>query len=183
MMQEFGTQTTAALFATALVLACGNSSPAKSNSSQPASDAASADGGDVVTGTLMGAPFGAVTNAYWIGMPSAGSYPTQIFIAGGPLTCSAVSVALWDKALGNSPLLELGVNGTITNTYTIGTDADANYLPQAVGVFQATADSGTVTVSMVNTSTNVVGSFEAHFMGDTFKGTFDATYCATGVEP
>jgi hypothetical protein len=131
----------------------------------------------------MGSSFGSVANAYWIGMPSQGSLPTQVFLSGAPVACATLSAPLWDKAIGDKPLLELAVRGTTVNTYSIPTDADANYLPSASSAFNPTADNGSITISAVNASKDIVGSFELHFGADALMGTFDAAYCATGVEP
>jgi hypothetical protein len=175
------------LCASVLVLACSSSSRGTGRPDSDAAtgqDSATAGANSTVTGSVMGTPFGRpVANAYWIGKPSAGSLPTQIFLLGGPLDCPGIGAPLWDKTLGNAPLLELGVRGTAPNTYAIGTDADASYLPDVSGVFNPSADGGMVTISMVNPGLNIVGSYEVHFQGDTLKGTFDATYCGAGVEP
>jgi hypothetical protein len=136
-----------------------------------------------VTGNVMGTGFRAVASAHWIGMPSQGSLPTQVFLSGAALDCATLSAPLWDKTIGQQPLLELAVRGTTTNTYSIPADADANYLPTASSVFNPTADSGTITISAVSASKSIGGSFEAHFGSDVLIGAFDATYCATGVEP
>jgi hypothetical protein len=131
----------------------------------------------------MGKAFGAVAKAYWIGMPSPSSLSTQVYLLSGPLDCSALAVPLWDKGLGNGALLELGVKSMTPNTYHVGVDADASFLPDVSGVYNPTADGGTVTITAVHTSKNIVGSFEVHFGTDVFTGTFDAVYCAAGVEP
>ena len=59
-------------------------------------------------------------------------------------------------------------------------DAAVAYLQ---GFFNPSADAGTVTIGRINPSENIVGSFDAKFMGDALEGTFDAMYCADGVEP
>jgi hypothetical protein len=136
--------------------------------------------GNAVTGSVQGRSFASVSTAYWIGNPSAGSLPTQVFLAEATLDCAAISVPLWDKTFGDQQLLELGVTASDARTYQIGTDAEANYLG---GAINPTADSGTVTISSVHPSQSIAGSFVLSFGTDALTGSFDAAYCATGVEP
>jgi hypothetical protein len=136
-----------------------------------------------VTGTIAGNAFGPVASAYWIGMPGAGSLPTQVYLSGAQLACADIVAPLWDKTIGGKSLLELGTRGATPGSYAIGVDADASYLPNATSAFNPSADSGTVTITEVHLSTNIVGAFQLHFGADALTGTFDATYCARGVEP
>jgi hypothetical protein len=138
---------------------------------------------NAVIGTIAGAAFGPVARAYWIGNPGAGSLPTQIYITGAPLDCSSITAPLWDKTIGNAPLLELGVRGMRPSPYRIGVDADASYLPSGTSSFNPSADSGTVTIEDVHATMDVAGSFQLHFAADSLSGVFDAAYCAGGVEP
>jgi hypothetical protein len=173
-----------------LAVACGSSQTTSAGSgaegdaglgvSPEASAAASAN---FVTGTIADAGFGAVAKAYWIGKPGAGSLPTQIYLSGAPLDCSAIAAPLWDKTIGNEPLLELGVRGSTPNSYRVGIDAEASYLPNGTSAFNPSADSGTVAIQEVYAATNIAGSFHLNFGADTLTGSFDAAYCGNGVEP
>ena len=116
-------------------------------------------------------------------MPSAGSLQTQVYLSGATIACSDISAPLWDKLIGNSSLLELGTRGMTPGSYSIGVDADGSYLPSAMSAFNPSATGGVVTISEVHASTNIVGTFQLTFGTDTLSGSFDATYCATGVEP
>lgn len=51
------------------------------------------------------------------------------------------------------------------------------------GFYNPDADEATVTITKVNPMTSIVGTFEAKYRNDMLRGTFDAAYCATGVEP
>jgi hypothetical protein len=162
----------------------GNPAQSSNDSGTASSqDGAGGGSGNVVNGTVVGRRFGAVAKAFWIGMPSPSSLPTQVFLLGSSLDCTAISTPLWDKTLGTGALLELGAAGMTPNTYQIPITADGSYLPDASGAYNPTAESGTVSITAVNASKNIVGSYEVHFGSDVLTGTFDAVYCATGVEP
>jgi hypothetical protein len=137
--------------------------------------------GNAINGSVMGMNFVAAATSYWIGHPSAGGAQTQIYLADERLPCQAISAPGWDKTIGaSSQVLEMGLAAATVSTFTIRTDADANYLG---GPYNPSADAGTVTVAVVHPSQNIAGSFDLHFGADTLSGTFDASFCATGVEP
>jgi hypothetical protein len=137
--------------------------------------------GNSLNGTLMGMSFTVAATSYWIGMPGGGSAPTQIYLVDEKLSCQAISAPGWDKTIATSTqVLEMGVFGSMPGTYHINTDADANYLG---GNYNPSADGGTITITTVNPGQNIVGSFDLTFVADTLKGMFDASWCASGVEP
>ena len=87
----------------------------------------------------------------------------------------------WDKTIAaNTQVLEMGVGPAKVSTFHILMDADANYLG---GPYNPSADGGTITITAVNPNQNIVGSFDLGFQGTSLKGTFDASWCAAGVEP
>jgi hypothetical protein len=169
--------------------ACGTSS---SDGAGPADGAAGSGGGagaggggnlpgNSISGSVMGMSFTSVASSYWIGHPSAGGAPTQVYLSDERLACQALSAPGWDKTLAASTqLLEIGLAGPTPSTFHIGMDADANYLG---GPFNPSADGGTVTTTIVNASQNIVGSFDIKFGAAALAGTFDAAFCEAGVEP
>jgi hypothetical protein len=137
--------------------------------------------GNTISGSVMGTSFTTVASSYWIGHPSAGSPPTQVYLSDQELPCQSLALPGWDKTLAtSSQLLEIDLAGSALTTYRVGTDADANYVG---GAFNPTASGGTVTLTAVNPSQNIVGSFDIQFDTTALMGTFDGSFCADGVEP
>jgi hypothetical protein len=137
--------------------------------------------GNSISGSVMGMSFTTVTTSYWIGKPSAGGAPTQIYLLDEKLPCQSISAPGWDKTIAAATqVLEMGIAGPTVSTFHILMDADANYLG---GPYNPSADGGTITITAVNPMQNIVGSFDLGFQGTSLKGTFDASYCASGVEP
>jgi hypothetical protein len=133
-----------------------------------------------VAGAIAGAPWTAVSAAYWIGNTGAGSPPTIIFLLEAPTTCAAISTEGWDKALGEARVIEIGIKAAAAGTYQLVRDASVSYLR---GDFNPDADSGTVTIGAVSARASISGSFDLRFAGDALEGTFDAAFCPQGVEP
>ena len=97
------------------------------------------------------------------------------------MSCETLANPNWDKtAIGDKQLLEIGVMQTKTGTFQVPMDASVAYLK---GFFNPSAEAGTVTVGQISPAESITGSFDATFAGDNLKGSFDAKYCATGVEP
>jgi hypothetical protein len=133
-----------------------------------------------ITGHVQGTAFSEVQSAFWIGKPAQGSLPMMLFLSDVALGCDTLSAEGWDKALGDGQLLEMAVAASTPGTYRIGVDADANYVR---GAYNPTADGVTITIGMVDPMRSAIGSFELSFGSDALKGTFDAAWCADGVEP
>jgi hypothetical protein len=174
------------LAATLIFAGCGTSS-----TGAPGTDGAIKDGGsnDVATslpgnaihGTVMGMLFSAVSSSYWVQNPSPGGAPTLVFLADESLSCQSLSVSGWDKTLGaNTQLLEIGLPGPTASTFHILMDADANYLG---GPYNPSADAGSITITAVNVGQSLDGTFDLAFGTDALRGTFDAHFCPSGVEP
>ncbi len=137
--------------------------------------------GNTINGSVMGMNLVVAATSYWIGHPSVGGAQTQIYISDEKLPCQMISAPGWDKTIGtSSQVLEMGLAAAAVSTFTIRTDADANYLG---GPYNPSADAGTVTVAEVHPSQNIIGSFDIHFGADTLSGMFNASFCETGVEP
>jgi hypothetical protein len=153
-----------------------------SSGSAPSSGAPSDGGGPgTISGAVTGTSWTTLANAYWIGKPGLGSAPIIVFLFETPVMCSTITNFNWDKtAIGDSQLLEIAVKEVATKTFQIPVEAGVAYLK---GFYNPDADMGTVTISQINPMQNIVGSFDAKFMTDSLTGTFDATYCADGVEP
>ena len=145
------------------------------------------NGGNAISGTVKGKSFASVGSASWINVTpdptDPTSRPTQIYISEAALSCGAISVPLWDKVPGVTQLLEVVLASPSVKTFTIGKDADANYLAGATSAYNPTATGGSVTVTAVNPSQNIKGTFDLNVGGGRLQGSFDAPFCATGLEP
>src|SRR5262245_12902680 len=66
--------------------------------------------GNSISGSVMGMSFTTVASSYWIGHPSAGGAPTQVYLSDERLACQVLSASGWDKTLAStSQLLEIGL--------------------------------------------------------------------------
>jgi hypothetical protein len=134
-----------------------------------------------VSGMVNGTNWNSLSNAHWIGKPAAGSPPVIIFLFEAPVKCSEIVALGWDKTpTAAKQILEMALMDQAPRTYQIMTDAFAAYL---LADYNPDAFSGTITISTVKPSTNIVGSFDLNFLPDSLAGSFDAKYCANGVEP
>jgi hypothetical protein len=141
---------------------------------------AGSSGGNYVSGTVKNGGFNGVSNAYWIGKPDLSSFQTIIYLLEGPLDCSAITATNWNSHIGTN-VLEIAVNGTSPGTYALTKDATVGLNRGAV---QADAATGSVVLDEpVQVRHDVLGTFTAHFSSGTYSGSFDAVYCANGVEP
>jgi hypothetical protein len=154
-----------------VTVGCGGSSP-KGTSDPTAGN---------ISGSINGTSWTQLSNAYWIGKPAMGSPPMIIFLFEAPVACSEIVNLNWDKtATGSRQILELALLSDMPRTYQIMTDVSAAYL---LGDYNPDAYSGTVTLSQVDPTVAVKGSFDLHFLSDSLAGAFDAKYCPDGVEP
>jgi len=183
---------------------CSNSS---ADGAKPGAGGAQGSGTITADGQLSS--FTKVASSYWIGHPDQGNPPVIFYMFQSPVLCSDMNTIEWDLAvkgallefnlwevtdagpilfgsdagplLGNSP-----IRGP--RTFTIekyGGTAFAGYL---LGTSNPDANGGTVTLEQLNPSQNVVGSFDVTFPdpdgGTTSaKGSFDAKWCPTAIEP
>jgi hypothetical protein len=157
-----------------LIASCGGSG------ATPQDDAVGLGKG-TISGTIKGHAFRTAASVFWIGKPDRGALPTQVYVSDAALDCEGVSGAGWDKLVGDNQILEIDLNGSSAMTYAIGSDADANYVG---GSYNPSADDGgTIVVDTIETGKHIVGSFELAFASEALTGTFDAPFCAEGVEP
>lgn len=158
--------------------ACSSNSSAP-NGGTSGGGTSTSGGGNSVSGSITGKQWTNVKNAYWMGKPSAGSAPVLIFLFETSMACADITVANWDK-LVTSQLLEIGVIDTAIRAYQVPSEADAAYL---FNNYNPSADGGTVTISSITPNVRITGSYDVTYGTDSLKGTFDAEYCADGVEP
>src|SRR5205814_1218600 len=141
----------------------------------------------------MGKPFNKITTALWIGAPDPNNPPTTVvYVFEGAVQCSAISAHGWDARVGTMQDIELKMGGTAPGTYTVkgGTpasivagEAATNHNFLSATPVEQFATSGTVTLTVLNAGKNATGSFDLTFPNGSLKGSFDATWCKTGVEP
>jgi hypothetical protein len=137
-------------------------------------------GANSVSGVVTGKAWTSIASAYWIGMDSAGPPAAFIFLFEDATPCSAITVANWDKLIGDEQLLEIELHDTAVKRFAIPQDAGIAYLR---GNYNPSGESGTVTVTSVEPGRRMAGAFDARFAGDALAGKFEAVYCANGVEP
>jgi hypothetical protein len=137
-------------------------------------------GANSVSGVVTGRPWTTIASAYWIGMASSGPPAAFIFLFESPTPCSALTVANWDKIIGDEQLLEIELHDTAAKAFQIPQDAGIAYLR---GNYNPSGESGVVTITSVEQAKRIAGSFTARFAGDGLAGRFEASYCANGVEP
>jgi hypothetical protein len=137
-------------------------------------------GANTVSGSIQGVPWRSVASAWWIGMPDAPPPTAFVFLLEKPTACAALSTPNWDKIIGNEQVLEIEIRKPAVATMQVPAEAAAAYLR---GEYNPSAESGTVTVSRIDAGKTLAGSFDARFAGEPLNGTFEASYCASGVEP
>jgi hypothetical protein len=161
----------------------------------------SAAGGNTISGTVHGKPFTKIGAAYMIGMPDKdpnGLTVTVIYLFESAFPCSKFSKVGWDVPgnLGNIQVVEMRALGPTPGTFkvvgppppTAMATASGEVAVNQVDNTRAAApeqifNGGTVTIDKVTPKMSASGSFDIKFSMGSLKGTFDAGYCATGVEP
>ena len=127
----------------------------------------------------------------WIGAPDDAA-TTVVYVFSKPTACSLISAHGWDAKLSpGTQQLELKEFGNGPATYTVVTtktpapgEAAVNYNSNASGAAVETSiTGGTVTLTGLKAKTSAAGSYALTFGTTHINGTFDATYCAGGVEP
>ena len=156
-----------AVLAVLAVLACGG-------------DNKVVGGSGTVSGSVAGNSWTHIAAAYWIGKPAAGSPPVILFLLEAPLDCPTISLLNWDKTIGVSQVLEIGLSEAAARTFHVPGDGVVAYLRDTLN---PDADSATITATAINPMRNLTGTFDAMFRTDRLQGTFDAAYCPRGVEP
>jgi hypothetical protein len=140
----------------------------------------------------MGMPFTTAPTSLWLGKPDSASTEV-IYVFSKPVDCATLGAPGWDTKIPmDTQVLEMKVFGTAPATFTVVKSANpatgqasVNYtLSKMVGTPAETAiTGGTVTVTSINATKDVVGSFALTLAADSLNGSFDAVYCAGGVEP
>jgi hypothetical protein len=133
-----------------------------------------------VGGAIHGATWNRLASAFWIGKPSAAPPVTFLFLFETPTTCAELTSPNWDKIIGNEQVLEIELREAARRTFQVKQDASVAYLR---GEYNPDGDGGTVTVTGVTPAARIAGSFDLTFAGQSLRGSFDAAYCADGVEP
>jgi hypothetical protein len=134
-----------------------------------------------ISGTVHGTAWSKLSNAYWIGKNAPGGPAATVFLFEAPVACAEIVNLNWDKtATGARQILEIGFLAQEPRTYQIMTDVIAAYLFKD---YNPDAFTGTATIDAVNPMVDLTGSFDLGFLPDALRGSFDAKYCADGVEP
>ena len=167
---------------------CGQNDQATVGSNgQPTPAPASPTGTGMVEGVVDGVPaFGSVKNALWIGDANL-SITTVLYIFSKPVNCDEIAEAGWDTRIpAGSQVLNVHILGTSEGAYELS----GNIAPRgklAYRVVEKTltkqATSGFIHLTAINNGKDVTGDFDAMFDSSPMRGTFDAAYCADGVEP
>jgi hypothetical protein len=96
------------------------------------------------------------------------------------MKCADITMASWDKNLGNAQVLEIGLPDAMVKTYQVKMNASVSYLR---GDINPDADDGTVTLSQVTAGTALNATVDVKFGTDALKSTFSAAYCPNGTDP
>ena len=127
----------------------------------------------------------------WIGMPDDKA-TIVVYVLSKPTSCSLLSAPGWDAKLApGTQHLEMKEFGSAPGSYAVVTtktpapgEAAVNYTINDGGTAVETSGSGgVVTIATLNASKDITGRYDLTFGTTSISGTFDATYCAGGVEP
>jgi hypothetical protein len=175
-----------------LACGCGNSSDNTGPSAGSSGSGPGGTSGNSISGSVNGKGFTNVMTALYAGKPDDPA-STVVFLFDAPVGCAVVSATGWDKrVMSGSNVLELKMMGTTPQVYTVTTsatpapgEASVNHtVAMAVGTPPETSSNGgTVTLAAINPKVSVRGAFTLTYANGSLNGTFDATYCAGGVEP
>jgi hypothetical protein len=131
--------------------------------------------------------FGSVGNALWIGAPDSPT-ETVLFLFSRPIRCDEILKVGWDGRIApDAQMFEVVAIGTAPGTYDVPGTASPlrgqvahTFLENG---FERDATSGAVTLTMVSAGKSITGNFSVLFEANAMTGTFDAAWCARGVEP
>jgi hypothetical protein len=150
--------------------------------------------GSTISGSVDGTtPWNRVASTFWIGKPDNPS-TTVVYLFSKPVVCSDLVALGWDTRIPNdTQVLQLKMIGTGPATYRVTTsptpapgDAVAIHMfsRQSSASIAQSASGGTATLSAVASGTKVTGSFAVNFgPSNSLNGTYDAAFCAGGMEP
>jgi hypothetical protein len=134
-----------------------------------------------ISGSVHGTTWSKLSNAYWIGKNLPGGAAVTLFLFEASVACTDIVNLNWDKtATGARQILEIAFLEEKTGAFTVMTDVFPNYL---FNNYNPDAFGGTATITAINPGVNLTGTFDFDFLGDKLMGTFDAKFCAGGVEP
>jgi hypothetical protein len=154
-------------------------------------DTAPFDGPGVVEGRLHShAVFNSVDKVYWFGGANDPSI-LELYIYEDDPTCDDVSKIGWLTSSKVRPgdLMGLTIGGNQPGVYEVSPEkppaAGHAYLLHVIDQTDPVIDSeglsGSVTITSVKPGQSVSGAFGATFSTGTLKGSFNATWCPTGV--
>ena len=154
-------------------------------------DTAPVDGPGYVDGHLHAhAVFNTVDEVYWFG--GAGDPSTlEIYIYEDSPTCDDLSKSGWltSPKVRPADLMGLTLGGNTPGVYAVSPEKPPapghayllHAIDQADPVVESEGLGGSVTITSVNPGASVSGAFEATFSTGTLQGSFNATWCPTGV--
>ncbi len=149
-----------------------------------------------------GRPFDVVATAFWIGKPDFAE-STVVMMFEMPIRCSQISKMAWDAAHGSTNQvveMKLGVptvGGTVPMTFKVRMpnpmgsvapgEADVSHTlfamtPQVPVENYPTA--GIISITTKKDNGSLAGTFDLTFPSNgSLRGSIDAAWCPTGVEP
>jgi hypothetical protein len=174
-----------------LAAACGSPSGG-AGAPTPTPTATPAGSPGTISGTVSGHSYGTVSSAWWIGVPDAAG-STVVYLFDKNVACSDLQAAGWDTRITNqTQVLELKIMSASPGTYSLsavvpppaGMSGSYYTLSATTGTPTETSlSTGTVTLTTRQPTTSATGSFQASATAGSLNGTFNASYCAGGVEP
>lgn len=169
-----------------------DASPNDAGTADVVTPPAGGTGTGMVTGTIGGAPFGAVATALWAGAADDPA-TTVVYVFSKPVACSDLATPGWDTRITDgTSVLEMKSFGTTPGMYKVVTtltpaagEASVNYtLSSTMGTPKEDGSTmGMVTLTKLTPNVSAQGTFTLTFATSTLSGSFDAVYCPGGHEP
>ncbi len=149
------------------------------------------DGPGYVDGRLHAhAVFNSVERVYWFGGANDPS-TLELYIFEDMPTCDDVSTSGWETSQRVRPtdLMGITIGGATPGVYEVAAEKPPapgkayllHVIDQTNPMIESVGENGSVTITSVKPGESVSGAFEANFYTGTLQGSFNATWCPTGV--
>jgi hypothetical protein len=141
---------------------------------------------NTITGAVGGRTFTSAVTVMRSGKPDDPSN-TLVYVLDEAITCAEVSSPGWDTRISDgTQVLEIKMLGKSAASYAVPTKAEISYTlsSQTSTPPEQSATGGSASLDVAVTGTSgAQGSFDITFAHGHLSGTFDAPFCADGVEP
>jgi hypothetical protein len=141
-------------------------------------------------GSVGGTTFATPVSALWI---DSGMNTRTIFLFSRTMPCSSIQTPGWDadgRLPAGAQAVEMKIWGTTPATFRVVTtltpaagEAACSFTVAMPGATDTISNGGTVTLCSITANANASGLFALTFTGGLATGTFNAMFCAGGMEP